>query len=116
MIQSGTDLADFLPKRLAWGIVIVVLLGIAIFALPNINFGSTQELNLANRKTYKLMIGMNKTEILQKFGSPKSSDQAKNELTYNMPGTGSSMPFDFSTWVVISFDANDRCTNYSILD
>lgn len=112
MIQSGTNLADFLPRRLAWGIVIVVLLGIAIFALPNMKFGSGNvELNLADRNTYMQLLGMTKAEITQKFGQPKS--ESNDAWTYDLPQT---MPAAVGIEMLrIEFNATDRCQRFEVI-
>jgi len=117
MPQGGTNFADFLPRRLAWGIVIVVLLAVAIFVLPNLKFGAAakQELDLADRNTYMQMLGLTKSEIHQKWGPPSSVDPANNEIIYKMPETGT-MPGSLSTSVFITFDAKDRCTRFQVRD
>ena len=117
MIQSGTNLGDFLPRRLAWGIVIVVLVLIVDFALPRHLFFniSKHDLNLADRNTYMQMMGMTKAEIQQKFGPPKKDDTVKNELFYDIPESGVSS-VKLSSWLRISFDAQDRCTSFAVED
>lgn len=116
MIQSGTNLGDFLPRRLAWGIVIVVLLAAAIFVLPNLKFGSGKgELNLADRNTYMQMMSLTKAEIQQEFGPPKKVDPAKNELYYDIPANENSST-KLSPCLRISFDAKDRCTSFAVED
>jgi len=117
MIQSGTNLADFIPRRLAWGIVIAVLAAITIFALPNMKFGSAakRELNLADRNTYMQMVGLTKTEIQQKFGPPKRIDDVKNALYYDIPDNENDSSKIY-TWVEISFDKTDHCTSFKVGD
>lgn len=77
MIRHETNFADFLPRRLAWGIVIVAFLAIAIFVLPNLKSGAgaKKELDLADRNTFMQMLGMSKAEIQQKFGPPTKAGE-----------------------------------------
>jgi len=113
MIQSGTNLAQFLPRRLAWGMVIAVLLAIVIFVLPGLKFGSASkgELNLADRNTYMSMLGRTKAEIQSKLGPP--SVDGENLLFYTLSEPS---PESGELEVLhIEFDAADHCQKFAVV-
>ncbi len=117
MMRHETNLADFLPRRLAWGIVIAVMLAVAIFVLPNLKFGGAaqREPEIGNADSYMQLLGLSKAEIQQKWGPPDSVDPASNEISYKIPETGM-LPGSLSKSIFLTFDANDRCTRFLVHD
>jgi hypothetical protein len=117
MIQNGTDFDQFLPRRLAWGIVIAVLLAVALFTLPNLKFGVAEkkELDLADRNTFQQLLGMSKAELQSKFGPPTAVDKAVGTWSYQLPAPPRDM-LPKPTYVGLDFDQADRCTKYWLFD
>ena len=117
MIQSGADLDQFLPKRVAWGIVIIVLLAVAIFVLPNLKFGGAakREPEIGNADSYMQLLGLSKAEIRRKWGPPDSVDTTNNEIGYKIPDTGT-LPGSLSKSLFLTFDTNDKCTRFLVHD
>lgn len=112
MIQSGTDIAQFLPRRVAWGMVIVAFLAIAVFVLPKLKFDAAKrEPEIGNADSYMQLLGLSKAEIQRKWGLPDSVDPANNEVCYEIPNTGT-LPGSLSKSVFLSFDANDKCIRF----